>query len=400
MQTPFAPAPYWSSAVGTLRLYRGDCRDVLASLPRETFACCVTSPPYYGLRDYGLPPAVWGGEKGCRHDFSVSHRVKKSGGTGKTGLMRDGRRDEARLSNQERIIGSTSFQAETATCRRCGAWRGSLGLEPTPALYAAHLVECLRHVRDALHPLGTLWLNLGDSFAQAGGSEAAGNSNRDGMREAPTGFRNGQAHQRSGSRQRSTLSPGFKLKDLLGVPWRVAFALQDDGWYLRMDCIWNKTNPMPESVTDRPAKAHEYVFLLSKSKTYYYDHEVVKEPATQPRGLARTAGRQEKQEQLGRRLKASTLGTNAGSAERNLRSVWTFATQPYKDAHFATFPEELARRCLLAGCPPGAWALDPFCGSGTTLAVAASLGRRAVGVEASEEYLRLAVARARKGVRT
>jgi DNA modification methylase len=399
MQTPFAPAPYWSSAVDALRLYRGDCRDVLASLPRETFACCVTSPPYYGLRDYGLEPSVWGGVKGCRHEWrdagtkTVDARPDHSGGSP---LGTRGAQSFAKAAGSVLSFGST--------CRHCNAWRGSLGLEPTPQLYVAHLVECLRHVRDALHPLGTLWLNLGDSFAGA-----ASNQNGGGL----------DGKVRGGNRERGRITggppPGFKQKDLLGVPWRVAFALQDEGWYLRMDIIWEKANPMPESVTDRPAKSHEYVFLLSKAKTYYYDHEAVKEPCVIGDGGRQRAALRGAFPYEGREYKTTAAVPNRGDTGkqqgglqrtdyhpggRNLRSVWTFATQPYQGAHFATFPEELARRCLLAGCPPGAWALDPFCGSGTTLTVAANLGRRAVGVEASGEYLKLAVARVKKGVRT
>jgi DNA modification methylase len=394
MQTPFAPAPYWSSAVDALRLYRGDCRDVLASLPREAFACCVTSPPYYGLRDYGLEPSVWGGEKGCRHDWrdvARKHATRNRQGLG--GSIRG-----AEQSINAKVLLNPGAGS---TCRRCNAWRGSLGLEPTPQLYVAHLVECLRHVRDALHPLGTLWINLGDSFASTGGERVYGSS------DCGTGRADAPGKRINGG--------GLKAKHLLGIPWRVAFALQDTGWFLRMDCVWNKTNPMPESVTDRPAKAHEYIFLLSKAKTYYYDHEVVKEPCVIGNGGRQRAALRGAFPYEGREYKTtaavpnrSDTGKQQGGLQRtgyhpggrNLRSVWTFPTQPYQGAHFATFPEELARRCLLAGCPPGAWALDPFCGSGTTVAVAADLGRRAVGVEASEEYLRLAVARVKKGVRT
>ena len=250
-------------------------------LQDKSVQCCVTSPPYWGLRDYGI--------------------------------------------------------------------QGQLGLEKTPAEYVTQLVEAFREVRRVLLDNGTLWLNLGSSYSGAGYSN---NKNTGGATRGQGG------KQKHSYVSRSTK---FKQKDLVPIPWMVAIALQADGWYLRSDIIWAKPNPMPESVTDRPTKAHEYMFLLAKSRRYFYDADAVREPCVDgnPRG-------------------------------RNKRDVWTVATRPYKDAHFAVFPEALIEPCILAGCPVGGVVFDPFVGSGTTTLVAERLGRVGVGLDLSREYLEMA----------
>lgn len=331
-----------------LVIWEGDVREALRQMPDSSVQCVVTSPPYFGLRDYGVA--------------------------------------------------------------------GQIGLEPTVEEYVAVMVEMFREVRRILRPDGTLWLNLGDSYNGSGGA---------GGDYGPGGLREGQP------RYPGRRLEGLKPKDLIGVPWRVAFALQADGWYLRSDIIWAKPNPMPESVTDRPTKSHEYVFLLTKSPHYYYDADAIREPHSSERPLKVPTG-------------------------RNRRSVWTIATQPFPDAHFATFPEELPRLCILAGTSPYAcphcgapwrrvvervshsqpveerygrvghngmppqqsgwfWTpptvigqrweptcacdgndgsgrcivLDPFWGSGTTGQVALELGRVAWGVELNPEYIEI-----------
>ncbi len=282
----------------------GDCLQSLRAMPDACVRCCVTSPPYYGLRDYGHA--------------------------------------------------------------------GQIGLEPSPAEYVARLVDVFREVRRVLADDGTLWLNLGDSYAATTkGSSGRGDSQG----------RNKGTHL--GDRSWS-VPEGLKPKALLGIPWRVAFALQADGWYLRQDIIWSKPNPMPESVRDRCTKAHEYVFLLAKLPRYYYDADAVSEPATQPNGESRLTG-QNKQAHL-QSLQSSKLGTNYGGETRNRRSVWVVTPKPFKGAHFAVMPPELVRPCVRAGSAAGDVVLDPFGGSGTTGLVALEEGRRAVLCELSPDY--------------
>lgn len=278
---------------------------------------CVTSPPYFGLRDYGHP--------------------------------------------------------------------GQLGLEQTPEQYVAAMVEVFRCVRDVLTDDGTLWLNIGDSYAGGGGGNYS------------TGTRNNSGQNVANVRNRPDwlANAGLKPKDLIGIPWMLAFALRADGWYLRQDIIWHKPNPMPESVRDRCTKAHEYIFLFSKRERYYFDSEAMKEPATgNTRGAAASFKRAgSKREQT---IPGQGYGTHRPEREdvaynetRNRRSVWTVATRPYKGAHFATFPPDLIEPCILAGSRPGDIVLDPFMGSGTTAQVALQHGRRYLGCELNSEYLPL-----------
>ena len=411
-------------------LYHGDVLATLRELPAESVDCVVTSPPYWGLRDYGA--------------------------------------------------------------------EGQLGLEPTPDQYVERMVEVFREVRRVLAAHGTVWLNLGDSYSGGGGyagDDAPANAARI---AAGVGVCGEKVHQRTLRAKKSVgRVTGLKPKDLVGIPWRVAFALQADGWYLRSDIVWAKPNPMPESVTDRPTKAHEYVFLLSKQPRYFFDQEAVREKAEWNRWGDQTNGKHEGSESaagwikpksreelnanrssyrpgattgntLDGHQKKSDAGLTVNPAGRNIRSVWDIATQPYADAHFATFPEELARRCIAAGCPEqvcrvcgkarerivdveSSWrsraengavrgnlapeglvgagtqravhgagvshdldsrrrevvgltdcghsdyrpgiTLDPFVGSGTVAYVARKLGRHAVGIDLNESYLQLAAKR-------
>ena len=290
-----------AGAPASWEVLRGDALDVLARLPAGFAQTCVTSPPYWGLRDYGVRPRVWGGEPGCRHRW----------GAGERGLH----------------------------CVRCGAWRGCLGLEPCPELYVEHLVVVLREVRRALRDDGTLWLVLGDSFV-------ANRSHR--VRDAKRGEPGGAVPTQA--------SAALKPKDMVGIPWRVAFALQADGWWLRSDIVWAKPNVMPESVRDRPTRAHEFVFLLSKSRRYFYDADAVREP---DKGR-RSGNGYQRPERLSYGGGSAPRGQGAewqGGVGRNRRSVWTVPTQCFKGAHFATFPEALVEPCVLAGSSPVACAL-------------------------------------------
>lgn len=287
----------------------GDALIELRKLPDESVNCCVTSPPYWGLRDYGVP--------------------------------------------------------------------GQLGLEKTPEEYVARMVEVFREVRRVLRSDGTLWLNLGDSYynyrpgaGQALCKQTLAKTNQDHPADCP---------------RRANVIDGLKEKDLVGIPWRVAFALQSDGWWLRQDIIWAKPNPMPESVRDRCTKAHEYIFMLSKSARYWYDAEAVKEESA-------TVWNSTKQ-MVGKPLVNQTGGKvrpTENQTGRNLRSVWPIATRPFPEAHFATFPPEIPERCIKAGCPKGGTVLDPFFGAGTTGLVAARLGREFIGIELNAEYCEMA----------
>ena len=387
-----------------MRLYHGDCVEVLRTLPDRSVDTCVTSPPYWALRDYGAP--------------------------------------------------------------------GQIGLEPTPGEFVDRMAGLFREVRRVLADHGTVWLNLGDTYASdVKGSGGMGKSTlgaaSGGNGISPEGIDRSQERQQIEPRR---FHHGLKAKDLVGIPWRVAFALQDDGWYLRSDIIWHKPNPMPESIKDRPTKSHEYIFLLAKQERYYYDATAVK----QPHESVRWGGRHHK-DNPSEKYRGGSEQKNIASAARvredrpewdhypeggkNLRSVWKIPTRPYPGAHFATFPEELPRLCILAGAPErvciecgrpserileeketGDWragnrdrdmvegmsrnslggqkaydayespqtigwtdcghnqwrpgmVLDPFAGSATTLLVARNLQRHAIGIELNTEYLQLAAER-------
>lgn len=297
----------------------GDCVESLRQMPAQSVHCCVTSPPYFGLRDYGTD--------------------------------------------------------------------GQIGLEPTPDEFVQALVTVFREVRRVLRDDGTLWLNLGDSYARTGGTD------RKVSASASVGSTRNLMKQMGDRTQRAP--SGLKDKDLIGIPWRVAFALQADGWYLRQDIIWHKPNPMPESVRDRCTKAHEYVFLLSKSPRYFYDADAVLEAATTSAPHKHWTEREHDQSMLASKQANGVKGRPVGVAgysapgKRNRRSVWSVATKPYKGAHFATFPPDLIEPCILAGCPVGGTVLDPFGGSGTTAGVAVAHGRNALLCELNPEYAAL-----------
>lgn len=269
--------------------------------------------------------------------------------------------------------------------RSYGGGDAELGKEATPDQYIANMVEVFRCVRDVLADDGTLWLNIGDSYARTGGTD------RKVSDSAKVGSTRNTMEQIGDRTQRAPT--GLKDKDLIGIPWRLAFALQADGWYLRQDIIWHKPNPMPESVRDRCTKAHEYIFLLSKSERYFFDSEAMKEDAIGGQtGKAASFKRDgSKREQ---KIPGQGYGTHRpdredvayNGAKRNRRSVWTVATRPYKGAHFATFPPALIEPCILAGSRPGDVVLDPFMGSGTTAAVALQQGRQYLGCELNPEY--------------
>ncbi len=330
----------------------GHCIEVLATLPEQSVHTCVTSPPYWSLRNDGVPPVGW----------------------------EDG-------------------------------WTGQLGQEPTPAMYVAHLVQVFRAVRRVLRDDGTLWVNLGDTYAAARGG---GHMPAERIAGAVAGYtREGKRSDRgrgdSYTPSRDAPAFGLKHKDLVGIPWRFAFAAQDDGWYLRQDIIWQKPNPAPESVSDRCTKAHEYLFLFAKSEQYRFDRHAISEPAvtspasratlTRPApmllGGAPTAlGDVPGAESAPGADPPRSYPTRQGlEGRRNRRSVWSVPVGSFRGAHFATFPPDLVRPCILAGAPVGGTVLDPFSGSGTTVLVAEEHGRIGIGIEINPVYVALSVTR-------
>ena len=295
-------------------IINGNALEVLKSLPDNSIDCCVTSPPYYALRDYGCD--------------------------------------------------------------------GQIGLEETPEKYIERLCDVFYEVRRVLTPKGTLWLNIGDSY----------NGNKVGNTEI---VKNKKVSESNDFHKK--LWSGAKPKDLIGIPFMLAFALRSQGWYLRQDIIWCKPNPMPESVTDRCTKSHEYIFLLSKSQKYYFDYEAIMEPcADQERNNFQSGSRanginkDRNDNDLGKRSKIWEPKVIGDQKARNKRDVWTVNNKPCKEAHFATYPFELIKPCILAGCPENGIVLDPFMGSGTTAIVARSLNRNYLGVELNPEYIKIA----------
>jgi DNA modification methylase len=363
----------------TWRILEGDCMDRLKELEAGSIQTVVTSPPYWGLRDYGT--AAWdGGDPACDH---IQRMARGDAGRPTTEVPRGP--GGAMIPSGYSTPVDTPIGYRTV-CGKCGAVRidSQLGLESTPEEYVSKMVEVFREVRRVLRDDGTVWLNIGDSY----------NADHK-QRERPNmglNTRNARTHE-------NRLAPGLKPKDLVGIPWRLAFALQADGWYLRSDIIWAKPNPMPESVTDRPTKAHEYVFLLTKSARYFYDADAVREPhaydwTKHGEAMQRLAARgdwavQDKSN-LSRNGTSDPFVNPPNLAGRNLRSVWNIPTEPFPEAHFATFPKALVEPCIKAGSKPGDLIFDPFAGSGTTGVVALRLGRSFIGIELSPAYAEMA----------
>jgi len=337
----------------------GDCRETMRKWASQGVKAqtCITSPPYYGLRDYGT--AKWeGGDVNCDHVESEN----------KHGGQRADRNQEGYKKQYKDL------------CKKCGSVREDkqIGLEETPEEYIKAMVEVFRCVWDVLEDDGTLWVNIGDSYA--GNNSRASNNGRAGF---------GNAREKVVNRT----GEGLKTKDLIGIPWMLAFALRAEGWYLRQDIIWHKPNPMPESVQDRCTKAHEYIFLLSKSAKYYYDSESIKEKSIHA-GEERSFNSPKKaMRNVDGKVSTGNEHPDALPTEiselKNKRSVWTVNPKPYSGSHFAVFPTELIEPCILAGAPIGGIVLDPFMGSGTTAQVAQDLGRQYIGCELNPEYGKL-----------
>lgn len=339
------------------KIYIGDNRQTLKNIPDKFFQTVITSPPYWGLRDYGT--ATWlGGDEGCSHRRESKYSDKTATGHIKSGL--EG-------------IGDGIYKD---VCNRCGAIRedNQIGLEVSPIEYVNQLCLVFDEVWRVLKDDGTLWLNLGDTYVGSGSKGSLVDPKQ------PEG-RNGQVTALNNK------VSGLKPKDMVGIPWRVAFALQDRGWYLRQDIIWAKPNPMPEPVTDRCTKSHEYFFLLSKSPKYFFDNKAIAEPVvTEDGGKGIKFGGNKYGDNADPKYSYKSGNIFEGSETRNKRDVWTVAPSRYKEAHFATYPPELIEPCVLSSSKPDDWILDPFSGSGTTGEVSLQAGRNYVGLELNPEY--------------
>jgi DNA modification methylase len=414
------------------KLLVGHVLEQLATLPDTSIHCCVTSPPYWGLRDYGTEPQIWGVDPTCEHVWTSAGSSSQRQRNGADGEIHDGR-------TTNKLSENITINPSQGSFCHCGAWRGSLGLEPTPQLYVEHLVAIFREVRRVLRDDGTLWLNIGDSYAG----------------HNPIGWRAGNEAKNQGNSNKNGVGfvDGCKPKDLVGIPWMLAFALRADGWYLRSEIVWAKTAPMPESVTDRPTNAHEKIFLFSKNERYFYDQEAVKEKAItvgDERHLRTDKRKEVDPFCIDERSRARTVQPQGEF--RNQRNVWTLNPSPFAGAHFATFPQEIPRRAILAGtsekgvcpkceapytriidkiskakkrgsnpsdfralgmpqqsgvgtttttlgwqpsckCDAGdpipATVLDPFFGSGTTGVVAQQLWRLCIGIDLSDKYAQI-----------
>jgi DNA modification methylase len=346
-------------------VWQGDAREQLTLMPAGSVQCAVTSPPYFGLRDYGT--GRWEGGGG-----DCDHKPRK-----------DPTRNIATstLGGSKGTVGDQQ-KGYHGRCSRCGAHRvdEQLGLESSPAEYVARIVAVFAEVRRVLAADGVLWLNLGDSYYSGRGNP--GPNSADEKQEARRGW------------VRALDRPGQdwgRPKNLLGMPWRVAFALQDDGWILRNAVVWHKPNAMPESVTDRLSTRYELVFLFSRSRRYWFDLDPIREdrsPATLDRYRYAFQANGNPASKTGN-LRDGGMITKANEAGRNPGDVWSIPTSGFPGAHFACMPPALAERCIKAGCPPGGTVLDPFAGSGTTLAAARKLGRKSVGIELNPDYIDL-----------
>lgn len=359
----------WNNMEKEYKIIHGNCIDTLKTLPDKSVQCCITSPPYYGLRDYGTGKWV-GGDPNCPH-----RRLSKYSPNDITGHRAMGEQGEA--------VGDAIYKS---VCPLCGAVRvdEQIGLEETPEEYISRLVDVFREVKRVLKDDGTLWVNIGDSYSVANNKS----------------------------------SDNLKPKDLIGIPWMLAFALRNDGWYLRQDIIWFKGNPMPESVKDRCTKSHEYIFLFSKQQTYYFNCEAIQEDAVSSDdripGVVRNRifNYNSKVNNHPEAYLQKNNGIHSSDnkyisqeysfynqcTKRNKRDVWSVNVSGYSEAHFATFPTKLVEPCVLAGTKKGDTVLDPFSGSGTTGVVSMNYGRKYIGCELNEEYIKLSEDRFSKEV--
>lgn len=401
------------------QLYTGNALDVLKTLPENSIHCCITSPPYWGIRDYSIEPSLWDGDSTCKHEWNVSRAIPPTNNAKYGG---DNRNICVKVAGNGRA-------PEAYHCTKCNGWLGCLGFEATVSKYVDHLTQILDEVKRVLRKDGTLWLVLGDCYAGSGGP---GGDFRDGKK--------GDTYLRSYNRN----TEGLKPKDLVGVPWRVALALQEKGWYLRKDIIWSKPSSVPDPVHDRPTSSHEYIFLLSKAPIYFFDiyaYSTTTKPGSIRRGQSVYNSRKAKEINTLTHRKSLPIGIRIPKPYSNLRSVWTIQPSCINDAHPAPFPSALVLPCLQAAtseygccticttqykrevilgknelfipskisfkwhkqcqcdteilCKP--IVLDPFGGAGTVSIVAKGLGINSIYIDASKEYTQLTYKRLNDG---
>ena len=352
-------------------IIQGDCIEKLKTLDDKSIDCCITSPPYYGLRDYGTGKWV-GGNPNCPH-----RRLSKYSDKTITGHA------------QTELAGNVGDAIYKTVCPLCGAVREDkqIGLEETPEEYIQKLVDVFHEVKRVLKDDGTLWVNIGDSYWGSGSRGFDFTNTFSEASKLQQGSK-GTINLSNIPKLVGTTDTGIKNKDLVGIPWMLAFALRKDGWYLRQDIIWHKPNPMPESVKDRCTKSHEYIFLLSKQPQYYFDYEAIQEDAVSKDCNANIRfGGNKYGDNKDKHFQTYSGNEWVPADKRNKRDVWSVTTKAVKEAHFATFPEALIKPCILAGCRVGGVVLDPFFGSGTTGRVAESLNRNYIGIELNPEYV-------------
>lgn len=350
------------------KIIQGHVLDVLSDMESESVDCCITSPPYWGLRSYGTEPQVWDGED-CQHEWGDEYTIEQSGGT------------HNKFADKKNWDLGTRSQGNF--CLKCNAWRGELGLEPDFNLYIKHLIRIFNEVKRVLKKTGSCWINLGDSYNN--NPSNSGNSN----------LGNAMALSQVGRQQR--LQSTIQSKSLCQIPQRFSIAMTDNDWILRNTIIWHKPNCMPQSANDRFTVDFEYIYFFTKSQKYYFQQQF--EKSIDPESfIGRRFRNPNKYEKEGYPLQPHNFVKTIGKTypERNKRSVWTFPTQPSSEEHFASYPNELVRIPIEAGCPKNGTVLDPFSGTGTTLYVAKELGRNYIGIDLKQEYNEIADKRLRQ----
>lgn len=366
----------------TNRIIQGDALSVLKTLPDESINCVMTSPPYWALRDYGSSvESIWDGKEGCEHYFEIKERQIHSGKVGVNGTI------QACVDKEGGF--KTDWKTKDGFCSKCGAWKGQLGLEPTFDLYIKHLCDIFDEVKRVLRKDGTCWVNLGDSYSNSG----KGGYSENMYAQRHTEFGKISDIRRHG---KPTRVKDLPPKSLCNIPARFSIEMQNRGWILRNVIIWHKPNCMPSSVKDRFTVDFEYLYFFVKNKKYWFETQYEPHKTPYEKLVKDKRGKNTRDTQKGEYVLAyrhggeKTLGETMNPRGRNKRAVWTITTKPFKEAHFATYPEELCETPIKAGCPIGGIVIDPFLGSGTTAVACIKLNRNFIGIELNPEYIKIA----------